>query len=182
LAAKLKIFEVDHPDTQAWKRRRLRELGFDVPDGLHFVPVDFEKNDNWQTALQSSDFDLKQPAVVASTGVSMYLTKEAIQKSLIEISKLAPGSHLAMTFLLPLDMIADPVERAQHEMVYDRARQAGTPFLSFFRPPEIMELALSCGFGKTAYFSTDDMIRRYFQNRSDGFHPSSGEAFLIASC
>lgn len=180
LASRLQVFEIDMPETQAWKRQRLMELDFGVPKHLHLVPVDFEAGDSWLEKLKMHGFKADQPTVVASTGVSMYLTKEATLASLREIATLARGSILAMTFILTLDLI-DPAERAQHEMVYERARAAGTPFISFFRPEEILSLAREAGFREAKHISRSDMIQRYFSGRTDGLQPASGEEFLIAT-
>ncbi len=70
------MFEVERPGTQAWKRRRLAELGYAVPDWLRFVPVDFEGD--WWAQLSAAGLDTDRPAVVAATGVTMYLTLDAI--------------------------------------------------------------------------------------------------------
>ena len=104
MSSRLQVFEVDEPGPQAWKRRRLVELGFGVPDWLRLVPVDFEASAWWEE-LAAAGFDADQPAVVASTGVSMYLTKEANAATLARIASFAPGSTLAMTFLLPLELL-----------------------------------------------------------------------------
>lgn len=179
IATQLQIFEVDQPGTQDWKRRRLLELNFSIPKNLRLVPVNFEAGDSWQEKLIANGFTKDKPAVIASTGVSMYLTKEANLMSLKQIASLAPGSVLAMTFILPLELI-NPEERAQHQFVYERARAAGTPFISFFEPSEIMALAREAGFKKTEHISRDSIIQRYFTNRTDGLQPASGEEFLIA--
>jgi methyltransferase (TIGR00027 family) len=179
-ASGLHIFEVDKPGTQIWKKARLVDLGFDIPGTLRFVSVDFEAGDSWQEKLVKSGFDKKKPAILASTGVSMYLTKEGNKATLREIASLAPGSQLAMTFLLPLELIPSE-ERKQHEMVYERARSAGTPFVSFFSPSEILGLARDAGFQKVEHVSRVDLIQRYFAGRPDGLQPSSGEEFLIAT-
>jgi O-methyltransferase involved in polyketide biosynthesis len=100
--------------------------------------------------------------------------------TLCRIAALAPGSMLAMSFLLPLELI-DPEERPQHEAVYKRARAAGTPFLSFFSPSEMLALAQEAGFSKTQHVSTADLTQRYFTGRADGLQPASGEAFLVAT-
>lgn len=144
LASRLKVFEVDPPGPQAWKRQRLIELGFGVPDWLRFVPVDFEAGGSWRDELVSAGFDESKPAIVVSTGVSMYLTKEANAATLREVAALAPGSTLAMTFLLPLEL-ADPEVRPGLEMAEKGARASGTPFLSFFTPPDIQALAREAG-------------------------------------
>lgn len=180
LAARLRIYEVDQPGTQAWKRQRLAELGLDIPETLRLVPVDFEAGQSWLAELAATGFDASRPAVVASTGVSMYLTKEAITDMLRHAATLAPGSTFAMTFLLPLELIPDE-ERAGHAAVYERARAAGTPFVSFFSPDEILALAREAGFAKVEHVSTADLTQRYFAGRADGLRPSSGEAFLVAT-
>ena len=110
IASGLRVFEVDQPGPQAWKRQRLIELGFGIPEWLRLVPVDFEAGDAWWQRLAAAGFDAGQPAVVASTGVSMYLTRDAIAATLRQVAALAPGSTLAMTFLLPLEL-ADPEVR-----------------------------------------------------------------------
>lgn len=179
-ASKLRIFEIDQPETQKWKQQRLLELGFGIPKNLQFVPVDFEAGDSWPEKLAANGFNTKKPAVLTSTGVSMYLTQEANMASLCQVASLAPGSTLAMTFMLPLDLI-NPAERSQHEMVYERARAAGTPFLSFFRPEEILQMAREAGFKKVEHVSGGDIIKCYFAGRRDGLQPSSGEEFLLAT-
>jgi methyltransferase (TIGR00027 family) len=77
LAGRVRVFEVDQPGTQEWKRRRLAELGYPVPDWLRFVPSDFEVAGGWRQDLLDAGFDPAVSAVVASAGVSMYLTREA---------------------------------------------------------------------------------------------------------
>ncbi|WP_323122131.1 class I SAM-dependent methyltransferase [Burkholderia alba] len=181
IASRLKVFEVDQPGTQAWKRRRLIELGYGVPDWLRFVPVDFEAGEGWRDALAKAGFDGGTPAIVVSTGVSMYLTREANAAKLREVATLAPGSTLAMTFLLPLEL-ADPEVRPGLEMAEKGARASGTPFLSFFTPPEILALAREAGFGAARHVSAEDLTRRYFAHRADGLRPpSNAEELLVAS-
>jgi len=77
LGARVRVFEVDQPATQAWKRHRLVELGLGIPDWLRLVPIDFETGESWRDGLAAAGFASDRPAVVASTGVSMYLTKDA---------------------------------------------------------------------------------------------------------
>jgi methyltransferase (TIGR00027 family) len=77
VATRLRVFEVDRPRAQEWKRRRLIELGYGVPDGLRLVPDDFETDGSWWQKLIAAGFDATRPAVVTSLGVSMYLAREA---------------------------------------------------------------------------------------------------------
>ena len=181
IASRLRMFEVDQPDHQAWKRRRLIELGYGVPEWMRFVPVDFEAGDAWWEQLATAGFDPSKPAVVASTGVSMYLTKDAIAATLRQIAALAPGSTLAMTFLLPLEL-ADPEVRPGLEMAEKGARASGTPFLSFFVPPEILALAREAGFREARHVSAADLTQRYFMGRTDDFRPpNNAEELLVAT-
>jgi methyltransferase (TIGR00027 family) len=180
IARGLRIFEVDQPGPQAWKRQRLIELGFGIPEWLRLVPVDFEAAASWWGRLAAAGFDASRPAVVASTGVTLYLTKDAIAATLRQIATLAPGSTLAMTFILPLELL-DPDDRPQQQAVQKSARAAGTPFVSFFSPPEMLALARDAGFTQAQHVSTADLIQRYFTGRTDGLRPSSGEAFLVAT-
>jgi len=104
IASNLQIFEIDKPETLNWKREKLIEYGFGIPDYLHFVPLDFETSLWWDNLLKAG-FDLSVPAFVACTGVSLYLTREAIISTLKQISKLTPGSKLAMTFYLTMEFL-----------------------------------------------------------------------------
>ncbi|MDR5745297.1 class I SAM-dependent methyltransferase [Caballeronia sp. LZ029] len=181
IAARLNIFEVDPPGPQAWKRRRLIELGYGVPERLHFVPVDFEAGESWREKLVQNGFDESRPAIVVSTGVSMYLTKEANAATLREVAGFASGSTFAMTFLLPIEL-ADPDVRPGLEMAEKGARASGTPFISFFTPAQIQALARDAGFEDARHVSAEDLTRRYFANRTDGLRPpNNAEELLIAN-
>lgn len=180
VASGLRIFEVDRPGPQAWKRRRLIELGFGIPEWLRLVPVDFEAGASWWEQLAAAGFDVSRPAVVASTGVSMYLTRDAIAATLRQVAALAPGSTFAMTFLLPIEF-ADPEERLAFEAARKGARASGTPFLSFFDPPEMLALAREAGFREVRNVPAADLTERYFAGRTDGLRPGKSEQLLVAT-
>ncbi len=181
LVPRVQVFEVDRPGPQAWKRQRLVDLGLGIPSFLRLVPVDFEAGDAWWDRLVASGFDAGRPAVVASTGVSMYLTKDAIAATLRQVAALAPGSTLAMSFLLPLEL-ADPEVRPGLERAAEGARASGTPFISFFTPPELLALARDAGFRGVAHVSADALAERYFAGRMDGLRPpSNSEELLVAT-
>jgi len=180
-ASKLKVFEVDQPGPQTWKRQRLIELGFGVPEWLRFVPVDFEGGDSWWARLIEAGFDASAPAVVASAGVSMYLTKEAITATLRQVASLAAGSTFVMTFLMPLEL-ADPEVRPGLEMAAKGARASGTPFISFFTPDDLLSLAREVGFRDAQHVSTAMLAERYFAGRVDGLRPpNNAEEILVAT-
>ncbi|MFO0728518.1 MAG: class I SAM-dependent methyltransferase [Myxococcota bacterium] len=180
-APPLQVFEIDAPQTQAWKRQRLGELGLEIPASLRFVPVDFERGQAWLTELEASGFDRNRPAVVASTGVSMYLSQEAIAATLREAASLCPGSTLVMSFMLPIEL-AEPAIRPGIEAAARGARASGTPWLSFFTPEEMLGLAAEAGFPKVEHVSADALSARYFSGRSDGLRlPSRSEELLVAT-
>jgi len=180
IATRLRVFEVDQPGPQAWKRRRLIELGFGIPDWLRLVPVDFEASGSWWQQLGAAGFDPGQPAVVASAGVTMYLTRDATAATLRQIAGLAPGSTLAMTFLLPTELL-DQADRPRLQASQKGARAAGTPFISFYTPQEMLALAREAGFKDAQHVSGSSLAERYFADRPDGLRPSSGEDLLLGT-
>jgi methyltransferase (TIGR00027 family) len=181
IASRLRIFEVDQPGPQAWKRQRLIELGFGIPDWLRFVPVDFEGGDTWWQRLAAAGFDAGQPAVVTSTGVSMYLTRDAIMAMLRQVASLASGSTFVMTFILPLEL-PDPEARPGLELAKKGAQASGTPFISFFTPAEMLTLAREAGFRDVQHVSAATLAQRYFSGRTDGLRPpNNSEELLVAS-
>src|SRR5436309_7356190 len=181
IASHLLVFEVDQPGPQAWKRQRLIDLGFGIPQWLRLVPVDFEAGDAWWQRLAVAGFDPGQPAVVASTGVSMYLTKDAIAATLRQAAALAPGSTLAMTFLLPLEL-ADPEVRPGLQRAEKGARASGTPFISFFTPTQMLTLAREAGFREVQHVLAATLTLRYFAGRTDGLRPpNNAEELLVAA-
>ncbi|MBX9654832.1 class I SAM-dependent methyltransferase [bacterium] len=179
LASRMTVFEIDQPGPQAWKQNRLIELGFGDPNYLRLVPVDFEAGDTWWEKLASAGFDPTIPTLVASTGVSMYLTKEAIMATFRHAASLPPGSMLAMSFMLPIEM-NEPEIRPGVERAAAGARANGTPFLSFFMPEEIMNLAREAGFREVEHVSAAMLTDRYFANRTDGLRPPlNSEEILV---
>lgn len=180
LASRLQVFEVDEPGTQAWKRQRLIDLSYGVPEWLHLVPVDFETDESWREAVAAAGFDASQPAVVASAGVSMYLTREAIAATLSELATLAAGTEFVMTFLLPFEQM-DPEVQPGFAMAERGARASGTPFISFFEPAEMVAMALEAGFKDARHVPAAEINERYFSGRSDGLRVVSGEELLVAT-
>ncbi len=176
----LQVFEVDQSGPQAWKQKRLIEVGYKIPEWLHFVPFDFEVGQSWLKPLIASGFDLNKPAVVVSTGVSMYLSKQANLETFKQLVKLAKGSTFAMTFILALDLL-DLEERNIMEFVMKKTSEAGTPFLSLFEPSEIVLMAKEVGFENSRYVSGNDLYQRYFAKRVDGLNAGNAEGFLVAT-
>jgi methyltransferase (TIGR00027 family) len=180
LASRLRVFEVDQPGPQAWKRRRLHELGFGVPEWLRLVPVDFERGASWWEQLAAEGFERGRPAVVVSTGVTLYLSKGANAATLRQMAELVPASTLALTFLLPSGLVNE-VLRPGFEAAQKGARAAGTPFLSFYTSEEMLTTASDAGFREVQHVSASRLNERYFAERSDGLRTAGGEELLVAA-
>ena len=176
----VRVFEVDQPGTQEWKRRRLTDIGYPPGKSLRFVPVDFERGEAFPDALRTNGFDADRPTVVSSTGVSMYLTKEATEATLRQLAALSDGSVLAMTFMLPVNLV-DAAERPMQESVEAAAAGSGTPFISHYTPDEMSEMCRAAGFSAVQHVSPDDLAARYFAERTDGLRPPSAEQLIVAT-
>ncbi len=179
IASRITVFEVDQPEPQTWKRQRLVQLGFGIPQWLRLVPVDFETT-SWWDGLLANGFDANNPAVVASLGVSMYLTRDATAATLRQSAALAPGSTLAMTFMQPVELV-EPEEQVIHRATDAAARAAGTPFISYYAPDELLALARDAGFATARHVPAAAYTQRYFADRTDGLRPFSTEELLVAT-
>jgi methyltransferase (TIGR00027 family) len=179
LVGRLRVFEVDEPRTQAWKRRRFKELDLAPPATLSFVPVDFERQ-AWIAEIIKAGFDRAGPAVVSSLGVTQYLSVDAVQAMLGDVARLGPRSLFVCSFVLAPHFI-EPDEQAMRAETEARASKLGHPWLSSFPPAEIRGLAERAGFPHVRLVTPEDLAGRYFAGRTDGLRPSSQNAYLIAS-
>lgn len=169
------VFEIDRPETQAWKRQRLVDLGLPAPT---FVPVDFEKQDWWEELVKAG-FDPRGRSIVSSLGVSMYITKEATKETLERIAK-TPAT-LILSFIVPMDLVEES-ERPMFEIAQKGTRASGTPMIAFYAPDQMLALAREAGFGKVEHVSGADLARLYFADRPDGLRPPlMGESLVVAS-
>ena len=155
-------------------------MGYDIPDWLHLVPVDFEAGASWRDQLVDSGFDSAEPAIIASTGVSMYLTVDAVAETLHQVAALAPGSTLAMSFLLPLESL-DIDEGQTAQGAATGARAEGTPWMSFFTPKEMLQMADAAGLVDARHVPGARLAERYFAGRADALRPARGEDLLLAT-
>lgn len=179
LLPNLHVYEVDQPGQQAWKQTRLAEQGCNRHN-VHFVPVDLEAGDNWWIQLQRAGYHPERPAVIASTGVSMYLTKEATAATMRTVAQAAAGSVFAMTYLLPPHLVDTRVQPGLKQSE-EGAKAAGTPFVSFYTPDEVASLARQAGFKHVENVSGQQLAERYFSGRHDDLRPpDNAENFLVA--
>jgi methyltransferase (TIGR00027 family) len=168
-AAGVQVFELDHPVTQQMKRERLASLGWAQPEQLHFVPVDFTKQDLAQ-ALKESTYDLNQPGFFSWLGVTYYLPKEAAWATIESVSKLAArGSSLVFDYMNA--QAFDPQSiTPQNQTLQWIVRQSGEPMKTGFTPVELAGGLQELGFDLLEDLDADEIEKRYFQGRRDGYH------------
>jgi methyltransferase (TIGR00027 family) len=163
----LRIFEIDHPATQAWKRARLAEMGMAVPQALTFAPVDFER-ESLSDGLARAGFRADQPAFFSWLGVAIYLSEEAIMQTLRTITAGVPESEVVFDFTLPSSNLSKWARRRRAESAAAVAR-LGEPWVTFFTPEAIAARLREAGFSAITVLGPKDANRLYFAARSDGF-------------
>jgi methyltransferase (TIGR00027 family) len=159
----LRVFEVDHPATQAWKHQRLAAAGIDHPATLTFVPVDFETQ-ALATELASAGFIRTDPAVFVWLGVVFYLTPQAAHTTLEYIAGQAQPVEVIFDYLQPADTDED---RAQLQERADRLAAAGEPWFSYFRPDDIAAQLRALGFTDIEDHSATDLIAGYLDDSTE---------------
>jgi methyltransferase (TIGR00027 family) len=179
ISSQIDIYEIDQSDTLSWKEEKLKENKYKVSSKLHFVPVDFEIS-SWWDELLNKGFDIHQKTFVSCTGVTLYLTKDAIAETLEKMASLASGSTIAIAFYLPIELLDDE-DQPMQEIAIKGAEASGTPFLSFYTVEEAIKLAENIGLKEIKIVTTKDITDIYFKNRTDKLIPASGEFFLISN-
>ncbi len=176
----LRVFEVDFPATQEWKRMLLADAGISIPANLALVPLDFEHK-TLADGLAEAGLDMRSAAFFGWLGVVPYLTLEAFRATVAAIGKLPSPTGVAFDFALAPEMLG-PRARAAFEMLSARVAAAGEPFKLFFTP-EVLEMELrSAGFATVEMIGADDLNRRYFAGRNDGLVlPSPGLGMLASA-
>ncbi|GGF27402.1 class I SAM-dependent methyltransferase [Williamsia phyllosphaerae] len=161
--AGLRVFEVDHPATQAWKRRRLTEAGVDVPEPVTFVPVDFE-TDLLADELESAGMSRSDPTVFVWLGVVYYLTSDAVDATLDYIAGQARPAEVVFDYLQPPTGDED-VSRLRERA--DRLAAAGEPWLSYFTPTDLRVKLAGLGFGEIDDRSAAEVVDEYTDGTTD---------------
>lgn len=170
----LRVFEVDHPATQAWKRGMVAAAGITEPASLHFAPVDFEC-ESVREALARSAFDFAAPAVTAWLGVVPYLTMEAFSSTLEALGSLPSGSRLIFDYAIPREDLP-PREQQMRDSIAQRARQAGEPFRLFLSPEAVRTHLSSAGMSVQRDWDTEVLTNELFSSRPDHLRPLGSAA------
>ncbi len=165
LLGRLRVFEVDHPATQSWKRRRLAGLGVEPPARLVFAAVDFERQP-LREGLEQAGFDFGQLAVFSWVGVTMYLTPDAIHATLATMARCRPGTRVVLTYNQPPTALTGSTAQIAATFA-GLAAEMGEPFISRFLPGEIAQLLHEHGFGQVTDFGPNEARAAYFPGQAD---------------
>jgi methyltransferase (TIGR00027 family) len=165
-ATSLRIFEVDHPATQRWKRVKLSAVGIQIPKNIIFTPVDFEEV-SLKEGLAASGLDLGVPTFFSWLGVASYLTEEAIDRTFKFVLAMPRSSEIVLDFFVPNELIP-PEEALAVAKAFAYAAQQGEPIVTRFAPAELTANLIATGFSKVIHFSRQAAFDRYFVGRHDG--------------
>ncbi|MGW5261363.1 class I SAM-dependent methyltransferase [Microbispora sp. NPDC004025] len=171
----VEVFEVDHPATQRWKREAMESAGLPAPPRLTYVPADLEDS-RVVDRLAAHGFDLTRPAFVSWLGVTAYLTRAAVARTLAGLGRLAPGSEIVVDHLLP-EALRGPRARAYAETLMPLVAEHGEPWLTFLSPAEAADLLEEHGFEVIEQVPERDAVDPAFWARSDAL--ASGEISVL---
>jgi len=167
----LRVFEVDHPATQAWKRDLLAQANIAIPSSVTFVALDFERH-AFQEALSAGGFTAREPAFFSWLGVTMYLTRETALAVLRFIASLPAGSGVAFDYAVSPALLG-PIERWAVTAFSRRLAAMGEPWTLFFDPSELLTDLHALGFSHVADLGPKEINSRFFSGRTDGLEVGS---------
>jgi methyltransferase (TIGR00027 family) len=176
--AELAVFEVDHPDTQRWKRALLERAGITQPSSLTWVPVDFERQ-TLAAALQQAGLQAAAPAFFSWLGVTMYLTRAAVRTTLDYVAARSPGSAIVFDYAVPPSALP-PLRRAFYYSRLLRVAAAGEPWRCFFEPHELARELAALGFCHCSDLGAPELNQLLFAKRTDQLRVAGPARLLCA--
>lgn len=177
LYPRLRVFEVDRPATQAWKRARLEAAGIATPSSLTFVPTDFEEQ-TLSSALQSSGFQGGEVSFFSWLGVTPYLTSEAVMATLAFIGSMPAGSGIVFDYAIERSSLCS-AERMAMDALASRVARAGEPFRLFIDPRALEGMVRAAGFHVVEDLGPAAIDEMYFDIRADALRVSAGLAHVV---
>ena len=162
----LRVFEVDHPATQSWKREQLQAARITIPQSLTFVPIDFEQQ-TLADGLRQCEFNRGAAAFFSWLGVTPYLTREACMVTLNFIARMPTGSGVVFDFAVDPALLNAGQKQAL-EALSKRVARYGEPFQLFFDPGKLQDELKRMGFHRTEFLQGKELNARYFKDRQDG--------------
>jgi methyltransferase (TIGR00027 family) len=176
LESSVRVFELDHPDTQQSKRERLR-VG--LPDNLEFVAADLER-ETVADALVRSNFQRERRAFFSWLGTTPYLSNSATRQTLDSIGRFAAtGSGVVFDYLVPDELLLEPDKLTVERLKRFTARR-GEPLVGEFHPEELEAMLASGGLELVETLTPAQQEQRYFANRRDGLRPMPASFFVHA--
>jgi len=173
------IFEVDHPNTQAWKIKCLQTAQIPIPSSVRFVSVDFERQ-ALATELEATGFRVDRPAFVSWLGVVPYLTREAAAQTFSFLGKLPEGSGVVFDYAVSRSSLG-LLERLALDALSRRVARAGEPFRLFFAPEELDAFLKGLGFRRCVQLATNEINEKYFAGREDGLRVAGAAGRIVSA-
>ena len=170
-AARLRLFDVDHPASQDEKRRFLEQAGIGVPANVRFVPIDFETTSLAQ-GLAAGRVDFAVPTFFSCLGVMTYLTREAIDAIFRVVAGFPSGSEIAFSYR--------PAGRPPGSVFAASVRAVGEPWISELEPDALARDLRAMGFEGIEELRAEEADRRYFAGRADGLRPPASRSIAAA--
>ncbi len=167
----LTIIEVDHPSSQAAKRAALAAAGIEIPQNVRYADVDFER-ETLAHGLARCGAHTAKRTFFSWLGVTMYLTREAIEATLRTVLSFPKGSGIVLTFAH---------KDSEASKLAEGSASAGEPWVSYFMPDELEEMLRSLGFSDVTFLSREEAERRYYSDRTDGFSAPPRVSIVTAS-
>ncbi|GAA1612272.1 class I SAM-dependent methyltransferase [Actinoplanes couchii] len=152
----VRVVEVDHPDTQAWKRELLAEAGIAVPESVAYAGIDFEKQ-------SLTDVLPGERSFFVWLGVVPYLNRAGFDETLRYVAGV-PGSEVVFDYTMPPSSMP-AADRAALEDQAKRAASVDEPFRTYFRPEDLATVLRAGGFGKLDDIGPHEMAARWFEPR-----------------
>ena len=175
----VRIFEVDYPATQAWKRNRLDAAGIQLPPSLTFVPTDFEE-ETLGSALERSGFQPAEISFFSWLGVSAYLSAEAALAAVAFMGSMPAASGVVFDYAVDRSTL-DPVGQLAMDGLTSRVALADQPVRLSIDPGALAQMLGCAGFQEIEDLGSDDIDARYFLSRTDGLTVSPGVAHLVSA-
>jgi len=177
-ASRLRVYEVDHPATQSWKRRQLQQAKIAIPESLAYAPVDFEKQ-TLGDGLGRAGFRKEESAFFSLLGVVIYLTKSAVVETLKFVASMPSGSEIVFDYCVPPSLLPEGL-RSAHEMLANRTAKLGEPWITYLDPSSFLSELRQMGFGLVEDLGPEEANQRYFKDRSDGLQVNGASRLMKA--
>jgi methyltransferase (TIGR00027 family) len=170
LLDKIQVFEVDHPDMQAYKRRHLAEVGWEKPAQLHFIPVDFTQESLTTALNRELAYNPETLSFFSWLGVTYYLPRDAVFSTLRAITDIAPvGSKISFDYHHTDIFVPEKTSKAM-QLGMEQMRRMGEPIITGFEPSSLATDLTRLGLRIYEDLNQTDVEERYFKGRTDGYH------------